>query len=63
LLVKNLQDSRISGCLIRDDRPQAKSVSLEAIGGGGNMIVGNLLGSPPRIPDDIGLVKDNVGER
>ena len=60
LLVKNLQDSRISGCLIRDDRPQAKSMSLQAIGGSGNMIVGNLLGSPPQIPDDIGLVKDNL---
>ena len=45
LLAKNLQDSRISGCLIRDDRPEAKSVSLQAIGGTGNMIVDNLLGS------------------
>jgi hypothetical protein len=60
LLVKNLQDSRISGCLIRDDRPQATSKSLEAIGGSGNMIVGNLLGSPPQMPDGIGLVKDNL---
>jgi hypothetical protein len=60
LLLKNLQDSHISGCLIRDDRPKAKSMSLRAIDGGGNMIVGNLLGRPPQIPDDIGLVKDNL---
>jgi hypothetical protein len=62
LLVKNLSDSRISGCLIRDDRPNSKSTSLVAIGGGGNMIVGNLLGGPPQIPDGIGLVKDNLGK-
>ena len=61
LLAKNLIDSRISGSLFRDDRPNAKSLSLQAIGGGGNMIVGNLLASPPQIPDDIGLVKDNLG--
>jgi hypothetical protein len=60
LLLKNLTNSRISGCLIRDDRPKANSVSLVAIGGSGNMIVDNLLGSPPQAPDDIGLVKDNV---
>jgi hypothetical protein len=60
LQVKNLQGSRLSGCLIRDDRPQAKSLSIQAIGGDGNMIVDNLLGSPPRIPDEVGLVKDNL---
>jgi hypothetical protein len=60
LLVRNLTDSRISGCLIRDDRPEAKSISLQATGGGGNMIVDNLLGAPPQIPDDIGLVNDNL---
>jgi hypothetical protein len=60
LQAKNLKDSRISGCLIRDDRPQAKSVSLQAIGGSGNMIIGNLLDSTPQIPDDIGQVKDNL---
>jgi hypothetical protein len=60
LLAKNLQDSRISGCLIRDDRPNAKSASLQAIGGGDNMILGNSLGRPPQIPADIGLVKDNL---
>jgi hypothetical protein len=64
LLAKNLQDSRISGCLIRDDRPQAKSKSLVAIGGSGNMILGNLLGSPPQIPDAVGLVGENYeGQR
>jgi hypothetical protein len=60
LVLKNVKDSRISGCLIRDDRPNAKSTSLKASGGGGNMIIGNLLGSAPQIPDGIGMVKDNV---
>jgi hypothetical protein len=60
LLLKNVKDSRVSGCLVRDDRGNAKSVSLKASGGGGNMIVGNLLGSPPQIPDGTGMVKDNL---
>ncbi len=60
LLLKNVKDSRISGCLIRDDRPKAESISLKAIGGGGNMIVGDLLGSAPQIPDNVGIVKDNA---
>jgi hypothetical protein len=60
LLAKNVKDSRISGCLIRDERSKAKSASLQAIGGSGNMIVDNLFGSPPQIPDDIGLVNDNL---
>ena len=60
LLAKNLQDSRISDCLIRDDRPNAKSKSLQATGVAGNMIVGNSLATPPQIPDNIGLLKDNL---
>jgi hypothetical protein len=60
LLAKNLRDSRISGCLIRDDRPNAQSLSLQASGGAGNMIIGNLLGTKPQIPEDFGIVKDNV---
>jgi parallel beta-helix repeat protein len=45
LLLKDVRDSRVSDCLIRDDRADAKSVSLQIVGGAGNMIVDNLLGS------------------
>ena len=44
LLLKDVSDSRVSDCLIRDDRPEANSVSLEVIGGADNMLVDNLLG-------------------
>ena len=47
LLLKDVSDSRVSGCLIRDDRPESTSDSLKVIGGGDNMVVDNLLGSPP----------------
>jgi hypothetical protein len=45
LLVKDVSDSRISGCLIRDDRPGGDGpMSLRLTGGRGNLVVGNLLG-------------------
>lgn len=44
LLLKNLSHSRVSDCLIRDDRPDAKSVPLKIIGGKGNMITDNATG-------------------
>jgi len=44
LLLKNVSHSHISGCLIRDDRPDATSVPLEVTGGTGNLITDNLLG-------------------
>jgi hypothetical protein len=49
LLFKDVTNSRISGCLIRDDRPDAKSISLKTIGGKGNQISENLLGRPAQI--------------
>jgi parallel beta-helix repeat protein len=45
LLLKNVSNSRISGCLIRDDRPETTSVPLKVVGGSGNMITDNLLGA------------------
>ena len=43
-----LDDSRhilVSGCLIRDDRPNAgRSVAIRVAGGGDNMMHGNLVG-------------------
>jgi nitrous oxidase accessory protein NosD len=47
LLLKDVADSRVSGCLIRDDRPGVpRAISLKVVGGKGNMIVDNLLSDP-----------------
>jgi hypothetical protein len=45
LLLKNVSHSRVSGCLIRDDRPETTSVPMKVIGGSGNVIIDNLLGT------------------
>lgn len=60
LSMKDVVDSRVSDCLVRDDRPDAQSASLRITGGGGNMIVDNLLGSAPQIDGQIGYVAGNV---
>ncbi len=60
LLLKDVIDSRISGCVIRDDRVNAKSTSLVVVGGKGNMIVSNLLGTAPRIAENAAHVAGNV---
>jgi hypothetical protein len=59
LLLKDVTNSRVSGCLIRDDRPNAQSVSLRTAGGRGNMIVDNYLGRPHDILKGVGLVDRN----
>src|SRR5262249_41221150 len=56
LLLKDLTRSRVSGCLIRDDRPNATSISLRTVGGRANMIVDNYLGRPHDILKGVGLV-------
>ncbi|HEV3385951.1 MAG TPA: right-handed parallel beta-helix repeat-containing protein, partial [Gemmata sp.] len=61
LLLKDVSNSRVSGCLIRDDRPNATSLSLRATGGRGNMIVDNYLGRPFNVVKGIGLVERNYG--
>ena len=60
LLLKGVTDSRISGCLISDNRSDAGSVSLKVIGGKGNMIVNNLLFTAPQIPESTARVSGNV---
>ncbi len=60
LLLKNVSDSRVSDCLIRDDRPEARSASLGVAGGKGNMIVHNLLGRAPRITEGAARAAGNV---
>jgi hypothetical protein len=59
LLLTNLTDSRVSGCLIRDDRPKAESLSMKAVGGERNLLVDNYLGRPAEIAKGIGLVERN----
>jgi parallel beta-helix repeat protein len=60
LLLKDTADSRISGCLISDNRPDTKSTSLKVIGGRGNMIVNNLLATAPQITKNAAHVSGNV---
>jgi polygalacturonase len=44
LLLRNVSDSRVSGCLIRDDRPgRQPGRSLVVSGGRGNVIIDNVL--------------------
>ena len=59
LLLKDLTRSRIAGCMIRDDRPNAESVSLRTVGGRANLIVDNYLGRPGDILKGVGLVERN----
>jgi hypothetical protein len=59
LLLKDVTNSRVSGCLIRDDRPDAKSLSLRTADGRDNMIVDNYLGRPHDILKGVGLVERN----
>ena len=42
LLLEDLTASRVSGCLIRDDRKNSASVPIKVLGGGDNLIDGNL---------------------
>ena len=59
LLLKDVTNSRVGGCLIRDDRPKAESLSLKADGGRGNMVVGNYFGGNSVVPKGFGLVEQN----
>ena len=45
LLLTNVTDSRVSDCLIRDDRPQASSRPLVVDGGSGNTLTDNGAGT------------------
>jgi len=60
LLVKDTAESRISGCLISDNRPDSESVSLKMTGGKGNVIVDNLLSTKLQIPENTAQASGNV---
>ncbi len=63
LLLQDVSDSRIAGCLIRDDRPRSTSRSVRASGGSGNMIVNNYFGRPYDIPDSCGWLQGNYSPK
>jgi hypothetical protein len=60
LLLDDVEDVRVSDCLIRDDRPGvAKPVALRLTRGRGNMIVDNLLGGGVEIAPGSAHVEGN----
>ncbi len=48
LLLRNVVNSRVSDCLISDDRADSTSIPLHVVGGHGNQIVDNLIGGRPQ---------------
>ena len=55
LLLSGVTASRVSDCLIRDDRPGREgAVSLRIVGGGGNLVEGNLLGGTQEVAEKDG---------
>ena len=62
VLLKDTADSKISGCLIRDDRPGTKNpVSVRVTGGKGNAVTDNLLGGPCVAEAASGVAERNSG--
>lgn len=58
--LKDVTNSRLSGCLIRDDRPGASSVSVRTSGGRDTAVTDNYLGRPHDILGGVGVVARNV---
>jgi len=63
ILLKDLTRSRVAGCLIRDDRAMAKSLSIKGVGGSDNVIVDNVFAGPSELPKGVGIVERNVHTR
>lgn len=62
LLLEDVRSVRVSGCLVRDDRPaEARPVALRLTAGRGNMIVDNLLFGQTEIVPGSGMVRGNSG--
>jgi len=59
LLLRGVTRSRISDCLIRDDRPNATSIAVQAHDGKEIMIVDNYLGRPMQIENTEGIIERN----
>lgn len=60
VLLEDVQSVRVSGCLVRDDRPaEAPPVALKLTSGRGNMIVDNLLYGRTEVAPDSGMIRGN----
>jgi hypothetical protein len=59
MLLTNLTDSRVADNLIRDDRADAKSIPLQAVGGRGNWFTGNMWTGKPNIEPSTGAAQNN----
>jgi len=60
LLLDDVHSVRVSGCLVRDDRPaEARPVALRLTAGRDNMIVDNLLSGQTDIAPGSGMVRGN----
>ena len=61
LLLRNVSQSRVSGCLIRDDRPgHGDSVPLKLVGGTGNLVAGNLVRGRIAVDPGAATLEGNV---
>ena len=60
ILLRDVHDSRISDCLLRDDRPGATSQSLHILGGSGNLVQGNLLSRAPLLENTETQLQNNL---
>ncbi len=52
--------SMLTGCLIRDDRPDAASKSIVAAGGRANVIADNVINRPAEVAAGVGVVSRNL---
>ena len=59
VMLKDVTRSRVTGCLIRDDRTGATSLSMRAAGGSENLIADNVFGRPHEILRGVGVVERN----
>jgi len=61
LLMRNVSQSRVSDCLIRNDLPnRGPWLPLKIVGGKGNMVVDNLLGGPFEVDPRCARASGNV---
>lgn len=65
LLLDNVSHSRVSGCLIRENRKdkKAQGLALKMKGGKGNMVINNLSSGPFEIEDGVARANGNVSSK
>lgn len=61
ILLEDADGVRVSGCLVRDDRPSEEPPLALRLSGRGNMVVGNMLMGKTDIAAGGGLVNNNYG--